>query len=921
MGKSSARQEVAEYRMSIQYGICQNEVDAIYLVEGDEKTIWSGRAESNQALIIDNVDLFGGIKKEGGVQGVIFVRLGGASQILTDFEAGKFGRTPATMSAFRGVCTLFFTEAENNVGVSGFYWRANQPFLPEIAVGVEYYPTSLQADYAKVPRFGTSSYPTETRDLIADGSLDGSGRRGASVSISDAINNGYGLIVHADPSESINLKLDLDGTYTAWGPWGPLTPANEGSSGAVTNLTVIPDDSEADAFVVNGNGVFAGAAAAAAAWVDQVLTGYSKYQLVIIDTPLGDNTGGLSIIVDGDEQIFDANPAHMIYEALTNKVWGAGLPSTNIDVANFQAVSLTLFQERLGLTVKWILETSIEQFINEILDHIEGLLFVDPTTGLLTLKLIRDDYTIGSLRTVDENSARLIAFERPVTGELVNEISVTWTDPETESDGTTPPIYDEALIAEQGSVVSDSRNYYAVRSRQLAIKLGYRELLAAASPLAVVELELDRKHWDITDGEVINFSWSEYGVSQLLLRVTDLDRGSPDDAPIRVTLVEDVFGQDKAVFETPGSTKHVVTDEEPENVDFWNIITLPYYFVANLIDGSIASATAYPEVFSGLLAADDGADTFSYELLREQTNSLGNPEFQSVQDNSIVSYGTLAVALAQEATSTIAVAPSLTSGSGLKNGSFLIIGTDDDVQEIAVVSVANPGGSGDDYTILRGMLDTTPKAWPIGTPFFIVNDTDIFADPTVGSAVATVKYKARTITSLGKLAEASATELSDTLNARPWLPLRPANVQVNGVGFGTVEATPASSPSTVTVTWATRNRLTEDSVLQAWTNGDVTEETDQTVTVQILREDDRTVLATNDDVTSPYLVDSGDYSGEDSIIVRVSAKRTLAGSGSPPTVLESLQAHEITVIVGNVLQVQSGDTVRLQSGEAIELNS
>jgi len=196
MGKSSARQEVAEYRMSIQYGICQNEVDAIYLVEGDEKTIWSGRAESNQALIIDNVDLFGGIKKEGGVQGVIFVRLGGASQILTDFEAGKFGRTPATMSAFRGVCTLFFTEAENNVGVSGFYWRANQPFLPEIAVGVEYYPTSLQADYAKVPRFGTSSYPTETRDLIADGSLDGSGRRGASVSISDAINNGYGLIVH-----------------------------------------------------------------------------------------------------------------------------------------------------------------------------------------------------------------------------------------------------------------------------------------------------------------------------------------------------------------------------------------------------------------------------------------------------------------------------------------------------------------------------------------------------------------------------------------------------------------------------------------------------------------------------------------------------------------------------------------------------
>jgi hypothetical protein len=166
--------------------------------------------------------------------------------------------------------------------------------------------------------------------------------------------------------------------------------------------------------------------------------------------------------------------------------------------------------------------------------------------------------------------------------------------------------------------------------------------------------------------------------------------------------------------------------------------------------------------------------------------------------------------------------------------------------EVALVTVANEG-TGDDegavaeVTLLRGILDTVPRAWPALTPVWFLNADQLWHDPTERAAGETASYKIRPRTSLGTLRRADAPVIEFTVGERPHLPSRPADVKVNGIGWGTVDST-ATDPVTVTV--AERNRLTEDSQMLGWTDATVTPETGQTWKVELLDPADRSVIAT-----------------------------------------------------------------------------
>jgi len=99
-------------------------------------------------------------------------------------------------------------------------------------------------------------------------------------------------------------------------------------------------------------------------------------------------TGGAENI-DGD-----ANPAAMIYDILISPASenGLGLPVGFLDVAAFRSVGQTLATEGLGLSMLQDRGTTAKDLVLEILRHIDGVIYVEPTTGLLTIRLIRNDY-------------------------------------------------------------------------------------------------------------------------------------------------------------------------------------------------------------------------------------------------------------------------------------------------------------------------------------------------------------------------------------------------------------------------------------------------------------------------------------------------------------------------------------------------
>lgn len=654
MGKSGGSEiQVAEYRMSLHLGICAGPVDHISGIYGGEKEAWSGLLDEPGVININRDDLFGGIKKEGGMVGAVTFLPGREDQIMPEFLAAKLGKTAETCHAYRGTASIFLTE-QINVG----------------------------------------------------GSLIGS-TAGAIVNIVSWLSGAFGSAA--------------DG-------------ARKGFYLAANNPYLKP----------------IWAKVARASW--GLDTRYAK--LWRNDTE------------------FDTNAAHIIFECLTDKVWGMGALPSSIDVGSFESAAYTLYNEGFGLSLMWSRSAKIEDFVAEILDHIEATLFINPRTGQLTLKLLRFDYDPDTLPVFNADNAVITNFARKHWGETINEIVVTWTNPENENEETTTA-QDLANIAMQGAVVSDGRNYYGVRTADLAQALAERDLRAASYPLASCDIELDRRAWALLPGDVIKLESPEDNIASIIMRVGPINYGQPGQGKIKASLAEDVFSLATAEYVTPPPTEHEDGSEDPAPAAFDYEFTLPYFVMASTLGPDAAEAVPYPTVYAGVLAGQTGSDTALFDLVGTVVDTVGNVSTATLGTFFISSHAVLTDDIDPEVTTIIDGFTSITQGEGPTLGGFVVIGNSDEpesVVELAVIETIDVDG----YHLRRGILDTVPRAWPAGTEVWFVSDS--FIDSDQRAAFEDVEYRIRTRTSRGTLPLEDAPVEEVTLTERPHLPTRPAKV-------------------------------------------------------------------------------------------------------------------------------------------------
>lgn len=133
----------------------------------------------------------------------------------------------------------------------------------------------------------------------------------------------------------------------------------------------------------------------------------------------------------------DMNAAHIIYQCLTDVEWGMGYNYSDIDETSFAAVAQTLVDENLGLSLMWDQQSNIETFIKTIINHIDGSVSLDMSTGKFVCKLHRGGYDAASLVNLNpSNILELKSFQRATFGEFANEVVVTYVD----RDGNDKPI-------------------------------------------------------------------------------------------------------------------------------------------------------------------------------------------------------------------------------------------------------------------------------------------------------------------------------------------------------------------------------------------------------------------------------------------------------------------------------------------------
>lgn len=746
-------QPVPMYYMSMHYGICHGPVDALTAVYIGEKKAWEGNITENGSVGISNEGLFGGLKKEGGVDGTMDVMLGGETQVVSAGLADRLGLSQGNCPAFRGMVSVLFRK-----GGGGFYWVANNPYLKTLWFTVFRLPRGLPPETAAIP---------------------------------------------------------------------------------------------------NPN-------------------------------------GGV-----------DANPAHIIYECMTNTDWGMGAKPQSIDYAAFSAVAATLHDEEFGLSMVWAQAGTIEDFVNQVLQHINGSIFTHPRTGKVTIRLLREDYDPAALRVIDDTVGVLTSFSRKAWGETVNEMVVTWTNPKNEQEETVTN-QDLGNIAVQGQVVSDSKNFYGVRHSGLAQRLCNRELRYASAPLCSMEMRCNRSLWDVTPLECVKVNWPEFGLQNLIMRVVKVNYGKSDDTTIALSLVEDVFSLPNVSFVQPPSTEWQPPEAAPEPITASRLFDAPLYF---LINKGFGTDFTYPEAGAAVLAENPTASlTASFEVQAQVVGPSGSLNWESVLfDAQFCTSFSLASPLTKQVSSILSAPSGITPAVD----DFLLIGDygqPDEQLELALITSVDPSTGA--LTLRRGVLDTCPQQWSTGTKVLVFS-TGAFAPlPEIYTDGQTLSVKLLTNTTLGQTNPSLAPTLTGAVKSRATSPYRPANIKIEGSYWPAVVEL---LDGELVVTWSRRNRLQEDTLVLPWDGGDVAPEAGTTYTVQLYRVDTDALVvqATGVTGTSAALVPT--YSG----MVRLRLTAVLDGQ-------ESYQPfeHVFELLTSEMLVTEEdAEEMQTESGEVIILEN
>ena len=946
MGKrKSPKQRVTEYYMSVHFGICQGPVDNLNRIRINEKTAWTGYQTQNSSFIIENKELFGGVKKEGGVAGRVHWRKGDYTQTMPEKLAGKLGLTASNAPGYRGLAHAFFTDFDaapdsgdavlgingvlgivlstfvpSSSGMPGFYWSANQPYVPPVDFQVTRIADDWFPETATIP--GTPSYPLAVSITIDDSGSMAEGDKLATMK--SAMNLALDRIQNAIAFNGLKIDLHIAkwaGSLTEIS-FANATSANintcknfingfTGNSGGTEfdraagntfmTSTLAKDlgdrvwifmtdgeptgGSETTAVSIAADmldktsGAFSGATAVNCYGVNIENTSTTSTAL-LDNTPLDgvpviapdDPTGLLNVI---QRAIFggtppDVNPAHIIHEVLTNAKYGMGAPISQIDDAAFRIAAETLFQEGFGMSMIWVEQIEIENFVQEVLDHIEATLYVDPATGLFVLKLIRDDYVAANLPIFDEDNSTVSSYSRRSPAEIINEINVTWTNPNNEKEEVITIQDLGGIVQSGGQIISDNRNYYGIRRKDLAWQVAQRDISAVTARLSTVQIDIDRRAWDMVPGGVFKLTSAEHGVSEEIMRVVKVDYGKPGDSTVTVNGTQDIFSFERPQYEIPPDGEFDGDGKEPEVFSSVRVFTLNYFLTGYYITADSLVTADYPDVYVAVAASTENTDAIDVELVGEVSDPAGNVLQEPLGTRSVIARGLLADAFSEEAVTLTVGFTDLTKGQGPTQGGFGLIadpGTAEDDAELVMFTQYD----GVNYTVTRGILDTTPRVWPVGTQIHFFGSQVAFSDQEVRSAFEPLIYKVLMRTSLGGFSQTNAPEINYTTNERPHLPTRPANVEMAGQAWTDVDGRLLAS---VPVTWANRNRLTEDSQVMSWTDPGIAPELGQTTKITIRDQLTNVIEIEITGITGEsYEIPRASFGGLSRAIVRVTAER------------------------------------------------
>lgn len=552
----------------------------------------------------------------------------------------------------------------------------------------------------------------------------------------------------------------------------------------------------------------------------------------------------------------DANPAHIIYEAVTSDQWGMAYSPDQLDDDSMRVAAGVLYNEGLGLSMAWTEQSTIEEFIGTILPQIDGSFYFNPRLGKWALKLVRAGDPV--VHRLDPSNFKLGNFSRRALGETVNEMTVRWVSPVTE-EYVALTIQDTANIMATGQTIPGSKNYPGVRSEALAGKLGLRDLASVSATLASCEGTADRSAWNLNPGDLIELVWPAHNIGLLRMRVasTSFVQNSND---IKLNLVEDVFGQNLSSFTGTNTPGWQDGRQPPGQFDVLAPFELPFWFVYQAMAGAIPDAEV---AFGAVLPVSINKNVLQASLYALKVSPTA-AVYEQVDTDGATPSGLISEDMPRGVlTDVTLLMSSLTEASRIGPDSYAVIGDGENAEMVRVV-----GEVGATITLERGIMDTHPQAWPQGTRIFFIGESLFPFDPTARTMAEVVDYKVTMQTSLGMTTVDDVPVTSLLMVGRQGSPYPVANVTVGGTYWPTGVTATANS---LNVSWSTRNRLLQNGAFQIrWDEASIAPETGATVLVFAMQGDEvvSSVHITDPAVNTAVLPLEGVSNGVTTVYVR-----------------------------------------------------
>lgn len=517
----------------------------------------------------------------------------------------------------------------------------------------------------------------------------------------------------------------------------------------------------------------------------------------------------------------DMNPAHIIWECITDRDFGMGYSASMIDDTSFRYAADVLYDEKFGLSLVWDQQSPIQEFIQQVLNHINGVLAVEPSTGRFVLNLLRADYVVDDLPHFDEFEIEEIeSYQRVSWGETINEVVVQYTD-RYSAKTVAITVQDLANMQIQGNIVSRTNRYKGVTNADLAYKIAQRDLQTFSTPLSKAKIIANRYAWNLNPGDPFVLSWDKLGINKMVFRVGEIDKGTLTEGKITISAVEDVFALPVSTVVRPGDVNYEL-DLLPRAATYDRMVEACFWDLVQELGQATATSQHPTAAFALGIAGRPTQNCTSFDF---SVNAVaGDPPF----DTTTLGYFSPCIQtpdLIAEDVTTIPYTDLDTDVDLIEVGDYGYI----DDEMVSVAAIYPTTGV---ITLNRGILDTVPVAHG-PSQLFITAGSYQGKSSFEYSSGETVYGRIMPHAQLGTMDWENVDKLSVLMKGRWYLPYAPGNLRLNGLRF------PASlsMSATLAITFAPRNRLTQTTsnfLLQ--TDGAVTVEPGVTHTVTVTHE-------------------------------------------------------------------------------------